>query len=66
MPASLSRRFKRQQERDRKKIIEKIHRETMDRFKNMTEEEIKQEIEMFQQSINNQIEPVQTIKPIQL
>lgn len=64
--ASLQRRFKRQQERERKKMIEKIHRETMARFKNMTEEEIKQEIEMFQQSMNNQMEPVQTFKPIEL
>ena len=43
----IERRIRRQQERDRKKIIEKIHRETMERFKNMTEEEIKAEITAF-------------------
>ena len=52
----IERRIRRQQERDRKKIIEKIHRETMERFKNMTEEEIKAEIEQFQKQYgdNNQ------------
>jgi epoxyqueuosine reductase QueG len=53
MPASPARRFKRQQERERTKMITKIHRETLARFKNMSEEEIKREIEMFQQQYGN-------------
>lgn len=48
MAASIQRRVKRQQERDRAKIIAKIHRETMERFKTMSEEEIKKELEEFQ------------------
>jgi hypothetical protein len=48
MPASIQRRIKRQQERDRAKIIAKIHRETMERFKTMSEEDIKKELEEFQ------------------
>jgi hypothetical protein len=48
MAASIQRRVKRQQERDRAKIIAKIHRETMERFKTMSEEDIKKELEEFQ------------------
>lgn len=47
----IARRVKRQQERDRRKMIERIHRETMERFKHMTEEEIKNEIEAFNQAV---------------
>jgi Xaa-Pro aminopeptidase len=56
MPASIQRRVKRQQERDRAKIIAKIHRETMERFKTMSEEDIKKELEEFQKQYgyNNQ------------
>lgn len=49
----IERRFRRQQERERVKMIAKIHRETMERFKHMTEEEIKQELEKFQQTYGN-------------
>ena len=49
----IERRARRQQERDRKKMIEKIHRETMERFKHMTEDEIKAEITAFQQAYGN-------------
>jgi hypothetical protein len=56
MAASIQRRVKRQQERDRAKIIAKIHRETMERFKTMSEEDIKKELEEFQKQYgyNNQ------------
>lgn len=47
----IARRVKRQQERDRNKMIAKIHRETMERFKHMTEEEIKNEILAFNQAM---------------
>jgi hypothetical protein len=56
MAASIQRRVKRQQERDRAKIIAKIHKETMERFKTMSEEDIKKELEEFQKQYgyNNQ------------
>jgi hypothetical protein len=50
---SINRRIKRQQERDRAKIIARIHRETMERFKTMSEEDIKKELEQFQKQYGN-------------
>jgi hypothetical protein len=47
MPASLQRKFKRKEERDRAKMIKKIHNETIKRFKGMSDEEIQNELRKY-------------------
>lgn len=52
MAASQARRIKRQQERDMAKMIQKIHRETMQKFKGMSNEQIMAELEKYNASNN--------------
>jgi len=59
---SINRRVKRQQERDRAKMIAKIHRETMERFKGMSEEQIKRELEEFQKQRTSTVNLIQPLK----
>lgn len=47
MPASFERRNRRQQERDRIKMINKIHHETQKKFKGMTDEQIMIELQKY-------------------
>ncbi len=53
MPASLSRRIKRQEERYKNKLIKKIHQETLNKFKGMTDEQIMLELQKY--NANNNI-----------
>jgi hypothetical protein len=59
---SINRRVKRQQERDRAKMITKIHRETMERFKGMSEEQIRRELEEFQKQRTSGVRIIQPLK----
>lgn len=47
MAASPARRQRRMDERYKNKMIKKIHQETIQRFKGMTDEQIQQEMEQF-------------------
>lgn len=47
MAGSPARRQRRMDERYKNKMIKKIHQETIQRFKGMTDEQIQQEMEQF-------------------
>ena len=59
MAASPGRRQRRMDERYKNKMIKKIHQETIERFKGMTDEQIQQEMEQFRINYEKMIQEQQ-------
>jgi hypothetical protein len=59
MAGSPARRQRRMDERYKNKMIKKIHQETMQRFKGMTDEQIQQEMEQFRINYEKMIQEQQ-------
>ena len=56
---SHNRRMRRKSERDSKKLFDKIKRETLQRIKNMTPEELEREVEKYKELNGNYNKPNQ-------
>jgi hypothetical protein len=59
MGTSPGRRQRRMDERYKNKMIKKIHQETIERFKGMTDEQIQQEMEQFKINYEKMIQEQQ-------